>query len=194
VPICELFQSLVGKENGPRSVQSQQLGDDFHGSRPVHRVFLAGGTIHFFQTPRLGLHQLEADAIAAVLQLLPAARLPRFVAALGDGHIDDPPAGLSQQAERPAADDDFVIWVRGEDEGHGSVRREGGARAGWKTTKRPVFALAGEARVFGDEMQIRIHASNAGRLAVCRDGSQSRRYACAGRQGIWGRWMPLLIG
>ncbi|MEY4201087.1 MAG: hypothetical protein RLZZ265_2827, partial [Verrucomicrobiota bacterium] len=53
--------------------------------------------------------------------------------------------------------------------------REGWAGAGWKTAERPVFALEGEARVFGDEVQIGIHASNGVRLAVGGDASQSKR-------------------
>ena len=88
------------------------------------RVLLAGLGIDFFQAVGGGGHEAEPDELAGVLEFAQASSLAFFVAAERDGHVNEVQARLAEQADRQAADDAFVVRVRGEEQGLGGVRSQ----------------------------------------------------------------------
>lgn len=111
----------VGVENGPWAVVSEDIANGGDGLIPVYGVGLASEEIDTIQPYGCGDVKLEADILTAAGELFEASDFALQVTAEGDGDIDDAPTAFSKEAERPAADDDLIIWVGREDEGSTSL-------------------------------------------------------------------------
>src|SRR5207245_1790224 len=101
----------------------------------------------------------EADALAARAQFLEPFGLPRPVAALRDGDVDDVPFCFAQQPQRQPPDDYFVIGVRRKNQRLRRARGDGRLGTFRKPTERPAFALFSETAEFRDKVVIGVHVS-----------------------------------
>ena len=131
--------------------------DHLHALCPMRRLLLARLDVDLFQSVGRGLHQAEADALAAPAQLRQPPGLPLLFAALRDGDVDDVALRLAQQPQRQSADDDFIIRVRRENQ---NLRRLGWnlwSRQRPERAERITPALFSEAGVFGGEVLIGVH-------------------------------------
>src|SRR5437660_2705672 len=146
---------VMRKKDRARLMFRQNVRDYLDRLPPVCRLLRAGSRVDFLQPVRRGLHQAEADALAAVLQFLEPFCLPLLLAPLRDGDVDDVQLRLAQQAQSQPADDDFIVRVRGEYQNSRRVRRRLWSRQRRGLTQGTRPALLGEAGVFGNEMVVR---------------------------------------
>src|SRR6185503_19329423 len=139
---------------------AQNLGDSLNRFLPLPRIGRAGLQINSLQSVRLGLYQLKADVITASAQFLPSLGLTRLVAALSHSDVDHPVMRLAQQTKRQAADDDFVIWMRREDQSDRCIGRNLRFRRRSQSAQRKRFTFELQPCDFTDELLVRIHAIN----------------------------------
>ena len=112
----------MGDEDGCGGLTAQDVSDASHHGGPDGRFFRAALGGDLFEAVRAGLDQSETHVSAGGLEFGPAFRLTGAVAALGDGDILYAPSAFPEEAKSEAADDAFVVGVRGKDESLGRAR------------------------------------------------------------------------
>jgi hypothetical protein len=126
---------IVRKEDNGRLVLGQYRSNDVDRCLPPERAVSSGFDVDVLETLRRGLHQLEAEIVARVLQLGESRGLSDLVAPLRDRNIDHAHAGFAHQTQCQPADDALIVGMGRKDQRRRRVRCDRRLRWNGKSTK-----------------------------------------------------------
>ena len=148
---------FVREEYNARRLVSEDFGDNANGFFPMRLVILARFGVNFFETVWFGLDQTVANVVAGAFEFFEARRLAFFVAALGDGDVDDVEMGFAHDAKRQRADDAFVVGMWRKYEGARRILINFRAIERREAAEWGAFASVKKFGVLLDEMVVWIH-------------------------------------